>query len=90
MSAAGGRLHLQLDSSHQKKWQGRGNIRKYEGTVVAIQGLLKGKILLLFLPKYGWGDAALLANFDKKVHKPQSKSYGRIGANMQLFFTHIL
>ena len=29
------------------------------------------------------GDAHL-ANFDKKVHKPQSKSYGRIGANMQL------
>ena len=30
------------------------------------------------------------ADFDKKVHKPQSKSYGRIGANMQLIFTHIL
>ena len=30
------------------------------------------------------------ANFDKKVHKPQSKSYGRIGANMQLISTHIL
>ena len=30
------------------------------------------------------------ANFDEKVHKPQSKSYGRIGANMQLIFTHIL
>ena len=27
------------------------------------------------------------ANFDKKVHKPQSISYGRIGANMQLFYT---
>ena len=26
-----------------------------------------------------------LAIFDKKVHKPKSKSYGRIGANMQLF-----
>ena len=25
------------------------------------------------------------ANFDEKVHKPQSKLYGRIGANMQLF-----
>ena len=24
-------------------------------------------------------------NFDEKVYKPQSKSYGRIGANMQLF-----
>ena len=30
-------------------------------------------------------DATHLANFDEKVHKPQSKSYGRIGANMQLF-----
>ena len=30
------------------------------------------------------------ANFNEKVHKPQSKSYGRIGANMQLIFTHIL
>ena len=30
------------------------------------------------------------ANFDKKVHKPQSKPYGRIGANMQPIFTHIL
>ena len=30
------------------------------------------------------------ANFDEKVHKPQSKSYGRIGANMQLIFTNIL
>ena len=30
------------------------------------------------------------ANFDEKVHKPQSKSYGSIGANMQLIFTHIL
>ena len=29
------------------------------------------------------------ANFDEKVHKPQSKSYGRIGANMQFYFTHI-
>jgi hypothetical protein len=25
------------------------------------------------------------ANFDEKVHKPQSKFYGRIGANMKLF-----
>ena len=25
------------------------------------------------------------ANFDEKVHKPQSKLYGIIGANMQLF-----
>ena len=30
------------------------------------------------------------AYFNEKVHKPQSKSYGRIGANMQLIFTHIL
>ena len=30
------------------------------------------------------------ANFDEKVHKPQSKYYGRIVANMQLIFTHIL
>ena len=34
--------------------------------------------------------AAHSANFNEKVHKPQSKSYGRIGANMQLIFTHIL
>ena len=34
--------------------------------------------------------AAHSANFDEKVHKPQIKSYGRIGANMQLIFTHIL
>ena len=26
------------------------------------------------------------ANFNEKVHKPQSKSYSRIGANMQLIF----
>ena len=32
----------------------------------------------------------LMANFDEKVHKPQSKPYGRIGAKMQLIFTHIL
>ena len=40
----------------------------------------------------GVGDAMAThsANFDEKVHKPQSKSYGRIGANMQLIFTHIL
>ena len=25
---------------------------------------------------------AHLANFDEKVHKPQRKSYGRIGANL--------
>ena len=30
------------------------------------------------------------ANFNEKVHKPQSKSYSRIGANMQLIFIHIL
>ena len=29
-------------------------------------------------------------NFDEKVHKHQSKSYSRIGAHMQLIFTHIL
>ena len=27
---------------------------------------------------------ALLANFDEKVHKPESKSYGKIDPNMQL------
>ena len=27
-------------------------------------------------------------NLNEKVHKPQSKSYCRIGANMQLIFTH--
>ena len=30
------------------------------------------------------------ANFDEKVHKPKSKIYGRVGANIQLIFTHIL
>ena len=29
------------------------------------------------------------ANFDEKVHKPKSKSYGSIGANKQLIFTHL-
>ena len=33
--------------------------------------------------------AAHSANFNEKVHKPQSKSYGRIGANLQLIFLHI-
>ena len=28
---------------------------------------------------------AHLANFDEKVHKPQCKSYDRVGPNMQLF-----
>ena len=31
----------------------------------------------------------LTANFNEKVHKPQSRSYGRIGANMQLFYTYL-
>ena len=35
-------------------------------------------------------DSAHSANFDEKVHKPQSKSYGRIGANMQLFYTYLM
>ena len=30
------------------------------------------------------------ANIDEKVHKPQSKSYSKIGANTQFMFTHIL
>jgi hypothetical protein len=30
-------------------------------------------------------NAAHSANIDEKVHKPQSKSYRRISANMQLF-----
>ena len=30
------------------------------------------------------------ANFDEKVHKPQSKSYGGIGANMHLIFTNTI
>ena len=34
-------------------------------------------------------DDAHLAKFDKTVHKPQSTSYGGIGANIQLIFTHI-
>ena len=34
-------------------------------------------------------EAAHLADFNEKVHKPQSKSYGRISANLQLIFTHI-
>ena len=32
----------------------------------------------------------LTANFNDKVHKPQSRSYGRIGANMQLFYTYLI
>ena len=39
-----------------------------------------------------WGKfahGAHSANFDEKVHKPQSKFYGRIGENMQLIFTHM-
>ena len=31
-----------------------------------------------------------MANFDEKVHKPQSRSYCRIGANMQLFYTYLM
>ena len=31
-----------------------------------------------------------MANFDEKVQKPQSRSYCRIGANMQLFYTYII
>ena len=30
------------------------------------------------------------ANFDEKVNKPQSRSYGRIGAKMQLFYTYLM
>ena len=30
------------------------------------------------------------ANFDEKVHKPHSRSYGRIGAKMQLFYTYLM
>jgi hypothetical protein len=37
-----------------------------------------------------FADGAHSANFNEKVHKPQSKSYHRIGANMQLTFTRIL
>ena len=46
----------------------------------------------------GWLDAATKlwavdgthsANFDEKVHKLQNKLYGRIGANMQHFFTYL-
>ena len=38
----------------------------------------------------GGGGGAHLTNLDEKVHKPKCKSYGRIGANMQLIFTNIL
>ena len=34
--------------------------------------------------------ATHLANFDKKVYKPQSRSYGRIGAKMQLFYEYLM
>ena len=34
-------------------------------------------------------DSAHSANFNEKVHKPQSKSYGSIVANMQLMFPNI-
>ena len=37
-----------------------------------------------------WSGCAHSANFDEKVHKPQSKSHGGIGANMHLIFTNIL
>ena len=45
----------------------------------------KGRTFILFL----W-DGTHSANFDEKVHKPQSKSYSITGANMQLIFTYIL
>ena len=35
-----------------------------------------------------YGKGAHSANFDKKVHKPQNKSYDRIDTNMQLIFMH--
>ena len=40
-----------------------------------------------FLFDLGFGLFGRLANFDEKVNKPQ---YSRIGANMQLIFTHVL
>ena len=40
------------------------------------------------LPKSVGAYAPHLANFDENVHKPKSKSYGSIGANMQLIFTY--
>ena len=48
--------------------------------------VLKQRILWRLLQ----GGGAYSANFDKKVHKSQRKSYRRIGVNMQLIFTHIL
>ena len=38
-------------------------------------------------------DSAHSANFDEKVHKPQSKSYGRIGAKCKhatYFYTYLM
>ena len=48
--------------------------------------LLDYKTQFLFILSTGTHSA----NFNEKVHKPQSKSYSRIGANMQLIFTHII
>ena len=44
------------------------------------RSLGSGKLL-----NFNW-TGAHLANFEEKVHKPQSKTDGRIGANMQLIF----
>ena len=30
------------------------------------------------------------ANFDEKIKKPQSRSYGRIGADMKLFYNYLM
>ena len=37
-----------------------------------------------------WLNGTHLANFDEKVHKPQSRSNGRIGPNMQLFLAYLM
>ena len=36
------------------------------------------------------GSGTHSANFDEKVHKPQSRSHGNIGAKMQLFYTYLI
>ena len=43
-------------------------------------------LIIHFLFDLGFGLFGRLANFDEKVNKPQSKSYGRIG----FIFTHFL
>ena len=85
-------IQISLDSSKSKHspWTqtwvlaGHGNVRLQIGFC--------DSTMILPLPPVpegpGGGGGAHLTNLDEKVHKPKSKSYGRIGANMQLIFTN--